>query len=294
MRFPRTVYRLQLRPGFGFEEAAQVIPYLAALGVSHVLVSPILTAAEGSQHGYDVADPEAVNPDLGGEQGFARWCAALRAHGVGQILDIVPNHMCITTRRNRWWWDVLRLGRVSPYAGYFDIDWERAEPVLLPWLARPLSATLAAGELRLEDGLLRYGEMAFPLAPGTETAASLPELLARQHYRLAHWKLSDYELPYRRFFDVSHLIGVRVEDAAVFAATHRRILEWMARGVIDGVRVDHIDGLREPQVYLSRLRVAAPQAWIVVEKILARGEALRADWPVAGTTGYDFLNQTMG
>lgn len=295
MTVPQSVYRLQLRPGFGFDEAAaEAAEYLAALGVTHVMCSPILAAAPGSPHGYDVADPEKVNPDLGGEEGFRRWNERLRELGLGQIVDIVPNHMTIATARNRWWWDVLRAGEASPYARYFDIDWRKSAPLVLPWLSRPLNATLAAGELKIEDGVLRYGMMEFPLAPGSESAGELSAVLARQHYRLAHWSVADHELPYRRFFDVSHLMGVRVEDPEVFAATHRRVLEWLASGAIGGVRVDHVDGLREPAAYLERLRAAAPQAWIVVEKILARGEALRPEWPVSGTTGYEFLNRAMG
>ncbi|MGH9466815.1 MAG: malto-oligosyltrehalose synthase, partial [Terriglobales bacterium] len=289
----RGSYRLQLRPGFGFDEAIEVVPYLAALGISHVFLSPILTAAPGSEHGYDVADPETVNPDLGGESGFRHWCAALRATGLRQILDIVPNHMCITTARNRWWWDVLRLGQQSPYASYFDVDWKKPDKLTLPWLRRSLAATLAAGELRAEGDVLHYGDMELPLAPGTADG-DLAAVLARQHYRLAHWSISDRELPYRRFFDVSHLVGVRVEEPDVFAATHRRILEWLNTGVLEGVRVDHLDGLREPAAYLERLHAAAPQAWIVVEKILAVGESLPRHWPIAGTTGYEFLNLTMG
>lgn len=292
MNPPAATYRLQLRPGFGFDQAAiQVLDYLRALGVSHLFLSPILTAAPGSQHGYDVADPETVNPDLGGEAGFARWCDSLARRGLGQVLDIVPNHMCITTARNRWWWDVLRHGEPSPYAHFFDIAWHRPgttipQTLVLPFLQRPLRAALAAGELRREGDRLLCGAMELPLIPGAD--------LEHQPYRLAHWSASDHELPYRRFFDVSHLIGVRVEAEDVFAATHTRILDWLCTGAIAGVRVDHVDGLREPAAYLQRLRAAAPGAWIVVEKILARGETLPPDWPVAGTTGYQFLNLTMG
>ncbi|MGH9475699.1 MAG: malto-oligosyltrehalose synthase [Terriglobales bacterium] len=292
MNFPLATYRLQLRPGCGFEQAAeQALDYLAALGVSHVFLSPILSAASGSQHGYDVADPEHVNPDLGGEDAFTRWCARVRALGLGQVLDIVPNHMTITSDRNRWWWSVLRHGESSPYAGYFDIAWckpgsNTPQKLLLPWLGHTLNAALATGELHREGDTLKVGDMELPLIPNHD--------LDHQHYRLAHWSIADHELPYRRFFDVSHLIGVRVEDPEVFAATHRRIVNWLADGTLAGVRVDHVDGLREPAAYLTRLRAAAPTAWIVVEKILEPGEELPAAWPVAGTTGYDFLNRVMG
>lgn len=292
----RGVYRLQLQPAFGFAAAAEQLDYLARLGVSHVLISPILTPAEGSTHGYDVADPTQVNPELGGEGGFARFAEAAAARGLGLVLDIVPNHMCISTPRNRWWWDVLRHGAASAYAHYFDVDW--TQPLLLPWLAKPLGAEMAAGELRVERGgdepKLNYRGLELPLARGSAPGGEpLPAILARQHYRLAHWTAGDHELSYRRFFDVNHLIGVRVEAEDVFLATHARILDWLRDGALAGVRVDHVDGLREPARYLERLREAAPDAWIVVEKILAREEALPA-WPVAGTTGYDFLNRVQG
>ncbi|HET9785283.1 MAG TPA: malto-oligosyltrehalose synthase, partial [Terriglobales bacterium] len=292
----RGLYRMQLQPGFGFAEAAEQLDYLARLGVSHVLISPILTPAAGSTHGYDVADPTQVNPELGGEEGFARFAEAAAARGLGLVLDIVPNHMCISTPRNRWWWDVLRQGAASAYAHYFDVDW--TQPLLLPWLARPLAAELAAGELRLEregeEPQVNYHGLRLPLAAGSAGAGEpLAAALARQHYRLAHWTAGDHELSYRRFFDVNHLIGVRVEAEDVFLATHARILDWLRDGVLAGVRVDHVDGLREPARYLERLRAAAPGAWIVVEKILARDEALPA-WPIAGTTGYEFLNRVQG
>ncbi len=332
---PRATYRLQLRPEFGFDQAAEILPYLAALGVSHAFCSPYLQAAPGSQHGYDVADPTRVNEDLGGEAGHARWCAALRAAGLGQILDIVPNHMTITTDRNWWWWDVLQHGQESPYAAFFDIDWRPAgeaparnappRQLLLPWLPDHYGKVLEAGQLQLavhtphgpaggtaeraagEPAVaLRYADHWLPLAPGSlpplapenlaaELAAlnadadRLDAVLQRQHYRLARWRVAARELGYRRFFDIDTLAGVRVEDPAVFAATHRRILAWLANGTLDGVRVDHVDGLRDPAGYLERLRQAAPRAWLVVEKILATDEDLPA-WPIAGTTGYDFLN----
>ncbi|MGH9489388.1 MAG: malto-oligosyltrehalose synthase [Terriglobales bacterium] len=340
-RIPRATYRLQLRPDFGFEAAAATLPYLAELGISHAFCSPYLQAAPGSLHGYDVADPATVNEDLGGEAGHARWCAALRAAGLGQILDIVPNHMAIATDRNRWWWDVLQHGQASPYAAYFDIAWrppeETSDPnapapaparqLILPWLADHYGKVLEAGQLQVAVHpapggtggneaagcpplALRYADHWFPLAPGSlpplaadNFAAELAELngdpdrldavLGRQFYRLARWRVAARELGYRRFFDINTLAGVRVEDPAVFAATHQRILAWLADGSLDGVRVDHVDGLRDPAEYLQRLRAAAPGAWIVVEKILAPEEAL-PPWPVAGTTGYDFLNLCTG
>ncbi|MGH9480294.1 MAG: alpha-amylase family glycosyl hydrolase, partial [Terriglobales bacterium] len=301
-------YRLQLQPAFGCAAAAAQCDYLAALGVSHAFCSPLLAAAPGSTHGYDVTDPERVNPELGGESGFADFVAALRARHLGLVLDIVPNHMCIATPQNRWWWSVLEKGERSEFARIFDITWRppaAAGPprrLVLPVLAQPLAQAVAAGDVRLErrDGrwIVACGQQQFPLAPTTtptddaEAAqpAALLALLARQPYRLSHWSLADRNLSYRRFFDISSLAGLRVEDPAVLAATHRRIFAWRADTTLAGVRIDHLDGLREPRPYLERLRAQAPTAWIVAEKILARGESLRPDWPLDGTTGYDFLN----
>lgn len=292
-----STYRLQLRPGFGFDEAETAAAYVAELGASHIYPSPFLETAPESQHGYDVAAPDRVRTEYGGEAGFKRWCATLARLGLGQVMDLVPNHMSIVTERNHWWWDVLRLGRQSPYAGYFDIDWQADEKILLPWLARPLHATVSAGELQLEERggetVLVYGGMALPVAPGSG-GGTAEQVLARQHYQLAHWSVADRRLGYRRFFDISSLIGVRVEDPEVFAATHQRVIEWLGAGCVDGLRIDHVDGLRDPAAYLMRLHAAAPGAWIVVEKILTHGEPLRPAWPVAGTTGYEFLNLVMG
>ncbi|MGH9183131.1 MAG: malto-oligosyltrehalose synthase [Acidimicrobiales bacterium] len=366
---PLATYRLQLRPGFGFDDAAAVAPYLADLGVSHVYCSPYLQAAPGSTHGYDVVDHARVNDELGGAAGHARLCAALGAAGL--VLDIVPNHMAITAE-NAWWQDVLENGPASRYARYFDVDWDPPESklrhtVLMPVLGDHYGRVLEAGELRLErDGgslSVRYHEHRLPVAPRSldlvlapaaaatgsddlaflaRAFASLPaptatdpasvgarhrdkevlkrqlarlcaedgdlaaavdgavaavnadpdlfdELLERQNHRLAYWRTAGQELDYRRFFDITTLAGLRTEDERVFADTHALVLEWVGAGVLDGLRVDHPDGLVDPAGYLGRLRAAAPRAWVVVEKVLGTGERL-PPWPVEGTTGYDFLD----
>jgi (1->4)-alpha-D-glucan 1-alpha-D-glucosylmutase len=294
---PRATYRVQLRREFDFDAARAIVPYLSDLGITHLYCSPYMQAAAGSAHGYDVVDPSRVSEELGGDAGLVRLDAELRLHGMGQLLDIVPNHMCVTDARNRFWWDVLRRGRDSEFAHFFDIDWDAPAlegRVLLPVLGDELEAVLQHGDLRVvrgDGGLeLRYDEHRFPLADQSlavegETTA---DLLDAQHYRLAFWRTGLRHINYRRFFDVSSLAGVRVEDPSVFAATHKRALELVRDGVVDGLRVDHIDGLREPDEYLRRLRDATGEAWVVVEKILAMGEDMRKSWPVEGTTGYDF------
>jgi (1->4)-alpha-D-glucan 1-alpha-D-glucosylmutase len=371
---PRATYRLQLRPEFGFDDAAAIADYLAALGVSHVYTSPYLQAAPGSAHGYDVVDHSRVNDELGGPEGHRRFVEALGGLGLGQVVDVVPNHMAIGPRTNRWWWDVLENGRSSRFADHFDIEWEPAgsrvrHRLLMPILGDHYGRVLERGELRLgwdpaERFTLSYFDHVLPVAPRSlhgllraaaarcddDTAdhlAFIAHSLARlpsvtesadadvetrhrdkevlhqqlqrltadqpsaagalvaavdavnadvdaldavcdlQNYRLAHWRTAGDELDYRRFFDISTLVGLRVESAEVFADTHQLILGWLASGEVDGVRVDHPDGLHDPGAYFDLLRAAAPEAWIVVEKILEPGEAMPASWPVDGTTGYD-------
>jgi (1->4)-alpha-D-glucan 1-alpha-D-glucosylmutase len=300
-RGPGSTYRLQLTPEFGFAEAAETADYLADLGVTHAYLSPVLDAVPGSQHGYDVTDHSRIRPELGGEDGFRALAARLHDRGLRIILDIVPNHMAVPAdlTLNRQLWSVLRDGRESPDASWFDIDWAAQDDrMLLPILGRPLESCL--NDLRVEpdggpDGepVLRYYDHVLPLWPGT---ARLPlrGLLESQHYRLSWWQDAATSLNWRRFFDIATLIGIRVEDPAVFDATHQVITGLVAEGLVDGLRVDHPDGLADPRGYLSRLADVTGGAWVVTEKILGPDEALPADWDCAGTTGYDALRVVDG
>ncbi|MGK5740792.1 malto-oligosyltrehalose synthase [Micromonospora sp. URMC 103] len=285
----RATYRVQVRPGFDLDATAGLAGYLADLGVTHLYSAPLLAAAPGSAHGYDVVDHRAVNAELGGEAGRQRLLRALRAVGLGLVVDIVPNHAGVAVpAANPAWWDVLRRGRASAYARWFDIDWDRGR-LLLPVLA---DTPDALDDLKIVDGELRYHEHRYPIADGTGEGTPR-QVHDRQHYELVSWRRGDAELTYRRFFAVSDLAGLRVEDPEVFAATHELVLAWAAAGEVDGIRVDHPDGLRDPAGYLARLRDAAPAAWLVVEKILEYGEEL-PDWPVDGTTGYEALAAVSG
>jgi (1->4)-alpha-D-glucan 1-alpha-D-glucosylmutase len=379
MSIPRATARLQLHKDFTLDDAAAVVDYYAALGVSHIYTSPILTARPGSTHGYDVVDPTRINPELGGEAALRRFVQKLRAAGLGLIIDIVPNHMGVGGSDNPWWLHVLEWGRHSLYARWFDIDWNSPDPtlhgkILLPFLGDPYAQSLRSGDLRLhfceETGQLYFGYFThrFPLAPETygrvlrhggaelravstgfpdidpsakdacdlhaerltllrniaqaegreaialalsafvpdtpENVARMHRLLERQNYKLTWWRNAAEEINWRRFFEVSDLAGVRVELDDVFAATHETIFRLYMEGLIDGVRIDHVDGLADPTAYCQRLRATleqlAPQRppdlpdtepYIIVEKILTHGETLRHDWPIAGTTGYDFMDQ---
>lgn len=387
MTKPRATVRLQLHKGFDFDAAAAAVDYYAALGISHVYASPLLTARKGSMHGYDVVDPTQINPELGGEQGLRRLVDKLRAHGMGLIADIVPNHMGVGGSENPWWLQVLEWGAESRYAHWFDIDWHSPDPalhgkLLLPFLGEPYADILQSGMLvphfDADSGRfhLSYHEHYLPLAVDSypfllrdcppvlapvaalytalKAAQAAPDnvekpdrlaahaagrallqainatpvgaaaigavlarisagaaqdgdgmsgqerqhqLLERQNYRLTWWRNAAEEINWRRFFEVTDLAGVRVEEEDVLAATHERIF-WMYReGLIDGVRVDHVDGLARPAAYCVRLRkrLAAfesrPAPYIVVEKILARDETLCREWQVDGTTGYEFMDQ---
>jgi len=368
---PVATYRVQFSPEFTFGHAAALAPYFKQLGVSHLYASPCLKATEGSRHGYDVVDPHQVNPQLGGEEGHRILCKSLKKSGLGQVLDIVPNHMAAHARENLWWRNVLQHGRGAPYAAYFDIDWDVSDPkirnkVLVPVLGDHYARSLDAGHIQLRRrGIylsVCYFDRELPLSPQTlgeillaasqrpgvallaETAEAMeraaqsdtetrirkqekllkrlentaaenpgidpaidavlseinadPDRLHRcleaQHYRLAFWRTASSDINYRRFFDIDDLVGICVEKKVVFSDIHRRILQWIETGLIDGLRVDHPDGLRNPAQYLRNLRNAAPGSWILVEKILEPGERLRKDWPVSGTTGYDFLNRVGG
>ena len=288
-------YRLQLRGqssgfGFTFADAENLLDYLDALGVSHLYLSPILTPVSGSAHGYDVVSPTTVSAELGGAAGLARLSAAARTRGMGLVVDIVPNHVGVgRPDQNRWWWDVLTHGRASRYAAFFDIDWELDDGrIVLPLLDS--EADLAA--LAVDRDTLRLGGLRLPIAPGTSggTAAQIHD---RQHYRLVPWRTGS--CGYRRFFTVSSLAALRQEDRAVFDASHVEIARWFAAGLVDGVRVDHSDGLADPPGYLTWLReLTGPDGWIVVEKVLAADEAFEPTLPVAGSTGYDALREIGG
>jgi (1->4)-alpha-D-glucan 1-alpha-D-glucosylmutase len=305
---PRATYRFQFHENFTFADAEALVPYLDELGISHVYASPITTARSGSTHGYDVVDPTRINPVLGGEDAFRSLVAALRARDMGVIIDIVPNHMGVAGGENAWWNDVLTHGEASEFVRYFDIDWR--EKLVLPILGDPLAKTLASGALKVEqnDGryvLEAYGEHRLPIRDEDQATAATDDigaLIGRQHYRLASWRVANDELNWRRFFTINDLAGLRAEDAIVFEATHALYFRLYAEGLIDGVRVDHVDGLTDPAGYCQQLRARldaierpadAPSgpAYIVIEKILAGGEPLASHWGVDGTSGYDFMEQ---
>ena len=370
-------YRVQLRAEFGFDAAAGIADYLRELGVSHLYASPYLQAGKGSTHGYDVLDHTRTSDELGGATAHARLCQSLTEQGLGQVLDVVPNHMSIASRENVWWWDVLENGQSSRYAAYFDVDWQPLEAklhntVLLPILGDHYGRVVEAGEIVLKrtggSFTFHYHDHVMPVAPrslndllvqaarraesdelefiadslenlphATETdwasitrrhrdqdvlrnllvrlcdeqpkvalaidqvveqinasSADLDVLLDRQNYRLAFWRTAGQELDYRRFFDINSLVSMRMELEQVFRDTHELVLQWVRQGALDGLRVDHPDGLRDPAQYFQRLHETAPETWIIAEKILEPGETLPDDWPVAGTTGYDFLNRLGG
>ncbi|CAH5627057.1 Maltooligosyl trehalose synthase [Enterobacter cloacae] len=291
---PSATYRIQFRNGMTFDRVVALIPYFRDLGISHLYASPVFTATTDSTHGYDVTDPNEIDPAIGGRDGFNRMAAALRQAGMGLILDIVPNHMS-TSLENSWWRDVIEHGKQSRYARYFDIDWSR--PLTLPFLGDTFEAELEKGAIRLHrdsvtnKAALVYYDTAYPLNPGTwDENKSIAELHEAQSWRLMSWREAPKQLSWRRFFEITGLVGVRVEDEQVFHDTHRLILELVHDGTVDGLRIDHIDGLADPLGYLQRLRQATgPDCYITVEKILAKGEQLPAEWPVSGTTGYEFI-----
>jgi (1->4)-alpha-D-glucan 1-alpha-D-glucosylmutase len=286
---PSGTYRVQVRPEFPLKATAELTDYLTDLGVSHLFTAPLLTAAPGSEHGYDVVDHSQVSPALGGEEGRRALKAALDGAGLGLVIDVVPNHAGVgVPSANPTWWDVLKHGERSAYAKFYDIDWSRGR-LLLPVLADEPDAL---DQLKVEGGELHYFDKRYPIAEGTGSG-SPREVHDRQHYELVNWTRGDAELTYRRFFAIVDLAGLRVEDPEVFEATHREILRWYDEGAVQGIRVDHPDGLRDPGEYLRRLHERAPDAWLTVEKILEPGEQL-PDWPVAGTTGYDALSEVCG
>ncbi|HWE06245.1 MAG TPA: malto-oligosyltrehalose synthase [Rhizomicrobium sp.] len=320
---PRATYRMQFHKDFTFADATALAPYLSALGISHLYSSPILAARAGSMHGYDVIDHARINPELGGEDGFRALAAALRAHDIGIVLDIVPNHMAVGGADNSCWLDLLEKGRDSVFANMFDIDWEPAQPnlrdkVLVPLLGSKPRDAIAADEISLiwDEGLgkyaFAYAEHRFPLCredyaeveadlAAANAPETLSELLERQNFRLAFWRDAGERINWRRFFDITELAALRVEDDGVFEIVHATTFRLYGEGLIDGVRVDHVDGLSDPKAYCQRLRARlealnaqrerkeAP--YIIVEKILAQDESLPEDWGIDGTTGYDFMDQ---
>ena len=273
MTLPRATMRLQLHKAFTLDDARTIVPYAAALGISHLYLSPILTARPGSSHGYDVVDPTRVNPELGGEDALRRLMGELRRYQLAIILDIVPNHMAIGPQ-NPWWMDVLARGAKSSFAKFFDIDWETQDrslhgKVALPILGRPYGEALSAGEICLtqENGqsFIRYFDHVLPLAKNTLAKQNsvdpeaggrgrLHDLLEAQHYRLMWWRSANDEINWRRFFDINELAAIRVEDDAVFEAVHATIFRLYAEGLIDGLRIDHVDGLARPGDYCRRVR----------------------------------------
>jgi (1->4)-alpha-D-glucan 1-alpha-D-glucosylmutase len=283
-------YRLQFGENMTFAKAADLVPYLNDLGISHLYASPIFEARPGSTHGYDVTDPNRFAAVLGGAEGFDLLSTALEEAGMGLMLDIVPNHMS-ASEHNIYFRDVLKHGRKSAYADFFDIAWGKDNKVTLPFLGKPLHEVLADGELTFgretDEPVLCYFDRRFPVCPGTEHLP-LRGLLDEQNYRLVYWRELE-KLNYRRFFDITELIGVRQEDPAVFAETHRLIGEFVSSGRVQALRIDHIDGLRDPSAYLRQLAELFPdpkKPLIYVEKILEGEETLPSEWPVLGETGY--------
>ncbi|MFC6285511.1 malto-oligosyltrehalose synthase [Nocardioides sp. GCM10027113] len=294
MRVPASTYRLQVTADFDLHEAARRLPYLHALGVDWVYLSPLLAAEPGSDHGYDVVAHDRVDDSRGGKDGLAVLATEARRLGMGVLVDIVPNHVGVATpAHNAWWWDLLTHGRGSRFASAFDVDWEAGGGrILIPVLGDDDRSPEGGpvGNLAVVDGELRYHDNRFPLAPGTWSEGDDPnEVHDRQHYELVNWRVGDTDLNYRRFFTVTSLAGIRVEDPAVFDASHVEIRRWFDEGLVDGLRVDHPDGVRDPKGYLDDLARLTGGAYVLVEKILEPGEELPRSWATAGTTGYDAL-----
>ncbi|WP_405404490.1 malto-oligosyltrehalose synthase [Paracoccus sp. Ld10] len=284
-RIPTATCRIQLREGVDFAALTARLDQIADLGVSHLYLSPIFAATRGSTHGYDITDPTRIDDTLGGAEGFAELAAQAHARSLGIILDIVPNHTAFSVQ-NPWLADVLMHGRSSPRARHFDIDWH-AGPLVLPWLPDPFEQMLTEGAFRVRDGQWLFGDLALPLAPGTNATDDLRALHEAQHWRLVHWPLERDGITHRRFFNVTDLIGMRVEDQGVFDDTHALIFDLVRSGQVQGLRVDHVDGLADPAGYMDRLAKALPDTPIWIEKILTGDEPLPAGWSTEGTTGYE-------
>lgn len=306
MTQPLATYRIQFHKDFTFDDLRQQLPYLKALGIDTIYASPIFTARAGSTHGYDAIDTATLNPELGTEADWQALRREVERLGLRWLQDIVPNHMAVSPH-NTWLTDVLRHGKNSKYAHFFDIDWEHPEfegKVILPILGHTLAEALEQGHIQVvkhqDSYVLQIYDQQWPLSEKSLALVddleqvNQPDMLsvvvAQQHYRPSHWRMTDTRLNYRRFFTINELICVRVEDSAVIAASHDRLRQLIAEGHINGLRVDHIDGLLNPGAYLRNLReIAGPDAYIVVEKILESGEQLPASWPIQGTTGYDYM-----
>ncbi len=295
---PVATYRLQLDADLDLRAVAALCDYLAALGVSHCYLSPVTEAVPGSSHGYDVSDPTRVRAELGGEVALRALATEAGRHGLALLVDIVPNHMAADPAHDRWWWETLRDGASGAFASVFDVFWdEGGGRVVLPVLGAPAAEVVARGEIVVgeheREAALVYHDRVFPLRDGERLGTGVGdppplELLDRQHYRLEQWRRGLRELNYRRFFDIADLVAVRIEDPEVFARTHTLVTRLADEGLVAGLRVDHVDGLRDPAGYLARLTGACPGVWILVEKILGRAEELPSDWSTAGTTGYEF------
>ncbi|MET0446906.1 MAG: malto-oligosyltrehalose synthase, partial [Aeromicrobium sp.] len=287
-RTPVSTYRVQVTSAFDLHSAAELTDYLADLGADWIYLSPLLEAEPGSDHGYDVISHERVDPSRGGDEGLVEAATAAHGKGLGVLVDIVPNHMGVATpAKNAWWWDVLTHGRGSRYADAFDIDWTFGDGRLR---VPVLGDGDALAELTVEGDELVYFDNRFPIAPGTaDDGADARTVHDRQHYELIHWRRADFDLNYRRFFAVNTLAGIRVELPEVFEASHRVILGWVRDGLVDGLRIDHPDGLADPKQYLDDLAAATGGRYVLVEKILEGDEPLPDDWATAGTSGYDAL-----
>ncbi|MFC3167593.1 malto-oligosyltrehalose synthase [Paracoccus fontiphilus] len=282
---PTATYRFQLRDGVDFARITGLLPYLKSLGISHLYLSPIFTAQSGSTHGYDIIDPTQIDPVLGGRDGFEALARAAKAQDLGIILDIVPNHTAFTLE-NPWLLDVLKQGQASRYARHFDIDWD-AGPLVLPFLPEPFEKMLADGAFSTSGGQWRFGDVSVPLAEDSPVTDDLRALHDTQNWRLVHYEMERDGITHRRFFNVTSLIGMRVEDDRVFDDTHSLIFDLVRKGLVQGLRVDHIDGLADPEAYLHRLHEALPDTPVWVEKILVGDETLPPEWQTVGTTGYE-------
>ena len=292
MRIPLNTYRLQITAAFDLAAAEGVLDYLTELGTDWLYLSPLLAAEEGSDHGYDVVDHSRIDPVRGGAEALTHLAAAATDAGRGILVDIVPNHMGVATpHRNLWWWNLLQNGQASRYAEAFDVDWAANEGrILLPVLGDDADGRSELDRLEVVGDELRYYDNRFPLSPGTAAdGADTRVVHARQHYELVNWRRADAQLNYRRFFSVNTLAGLQVEVPWVFDESHREIIRWVQDGLVQGLRIDHPDGLADPGSYLDRLRDATDGAYVLVEKILEGDEQLPTSWATSGTTGYDAL-----